>query len=580
MANRYVRTAGGNYSVAATWASTSGGTDTVTVPTSADDVFLDANSGQLTIDATSAAKSFNCTGYTGILTHLSFLLTVAGSITFSATMTYVSNNSSVELLAMNAIATLTTNGILLRNFGINSGQTCTLGDNLSFAPHSSYRAFIRVGGVSSATLNMNGKTINGYSTIDRILIRSGTVGVASTIINATTGFTNADFRDITFSSVSNLDLSTITGLSGDCGGNSITGGGTVLTFTAATTQICTMSANQNWSTAGIWTSRVPLPQDNVSMTNVTGGVLTVNMPRIGKNISWIGATGTPTFSITSIPITIYGSLTLISGITLDHSQTITFEGRGAFTLTSAGKLFSTIGGDLIISMVGGTLTLMDAYSTVATANTFFNLLDGTFNTAGFNFTCGRLIVSNSTRTRSLNITNSLVTLVGSNTTSHVWTLTTLTGFTGLFTGSTISIANISATDKTFDGGGLTYNNIAITGGGTGVVIFTGANIFNRLTVNGGTKSITLPEATTTTLLSDKNLNNGTNIITFTSSAGSATISIAAGVVSWNYVNLTNIVAAGGATFYAGKNSVDGGGNTGWQFISPYSNRRTGRGVIR
>ena len=41
-----------------------------------------------------------------------------------------------------------------------------------------------------------------------------------------------------------------------------------------------------------------------------------------------------------------------------------------------------------------------------------------------------------------------------------------------------------------------------------------------------------------------------------------------GVVSGNYLNLTNCPAKGGGGWYAGANSVDNGGNTGWYFYAP------------
>jgi hypothetical protein len=44
-----------------------------------------------------------------------------------------------------------------------------------------------------------------------------------------------------------------------------------------------------------------------------------------------------------------------------------------------------------------------------------------------------------------------------------------------------------------------------------------------------------------------------------------TLSKSSGVVSCDYLNLSNSTATGGATWYAGSNSVDNGGNTGWIF---------------
>lgn len=547
MANRFVRALGGSYSSASTWASTSGGVDSVAVPTASDDVFLDALSGQLTIDAASVAKSVDCTGYTGTLTHNGFTLTVSGSVTFVAGMTYTTVQSSK--ININVACTLTTGGKLLPSISMQSGAGLTLGDNYqSNAYKDTYLA------LSTNGMDLNGKTISGNSATNRLLINSNTLGVARTITVNSGTFANADFRDITFSSASNLDLSAITGLSGDCGGNSITGGGTVLTFTTAVDQHWISASGGNWSDVTKWTSRIPLPQDNVFFDNAFSAsqTVTADMPRLGKSIDWTGATGTPTLALTSIGNTQYGSLTLISGMTLTHTQTLNFEGRGSFTLTSAGKSFASV----TIAMFGGTLTLQDALTSTNT----ITLNNGTFVDNGFSISISTFSSSNS-NVRTITKTGSW-TLTGTGT---LWTTATATNLT-LSDSGTISITNISATSKTFNGGGLTYNNISITGGGTGAVIFTGANTFNKITVAGGTKTITLPGSTTTTLISGDGLENGTNVITFNASAGSATISKTSGVLSWDYISLTNIPSTGGATFYAGTNSVDGGGNTGWNFV--------------
>lgn len=544
-ANRYVRSAGGNYSTAATWASTSGGTDSVAVPTSADDVFLDANSGQLTVDATSAAKSVNCTGYTGTLTHNAFVWTVAGSITFVSGMTYTPlATSTVTLSATN---TLTTAGKLFPLMILNTGITTTLADGLNFM--ASKVITLTLNGDSLA---LNGQTVSGNSATNRILIRSNTLGTARTITNTTGTFANADFRDITLSAAA--DLSAITGLSGDAGGN------TSITFTTAADQHWVSASGGNWSTSSNWTSRVPLPQDDVYFDNAFSAsqTVTADMPRLGKSIDWTGASGTPTWSVSVSP-TIYGSLTLINGMTFSSSVAWQFEGRGLFTLTNAGKTF---GGAILIMLQapGGTLTWQDA-STLGAGGSW-GLSDGTLITNGYNYSGGGISLTQSSRTRAFNISDSTLTLLQTGT---VWaannTLLTLTS-----TNSTILISDTGGSSKTFSGGGLTYNDLKIAGGGAGAVIITGANTFNRIyTDGGGTKSITLPGSTTTTILSGQGLGNGTNVITFTASAGSATVSHALGNVDWDYVSLTNIPSTGGGVFYAGSHSTDGGGNTGWLF---------------
>lgn len=75
-------------------------------------------------------------------------------------------------------------------------------------------------------------------------------------------------------------------------------------------------------------TRVPLPQDTLHFDSSSfdsgSKVITQNMPRIGS-IDFTGATNTPTFT-TSTTASVFGSLTLISGMTLTAStQGYTFQ---------------------------------------------------------------------------------------------------------------------------------------------------------------------------------------------------------------------------------------------------------------
>ena len=56
-ATKFARTAGGNWSADATWSTSSGGAADTVAPTAADDVVLDANSGNVTIDAAAVCRA-------------------------------------------------------------------------------------------------------------------------------------------------------------------------------------------------------------------------------------------------------------------------------------------------------------------------------------------------------------------------------------------------------------------------------------------------------------------------------------------------------------------------------------------
>jgi len=110
MANRYWvgGTAAWDGTAGTKWALTSGGAGGQAVPTSADDVFFDANSGANTVTISTGntgAKSITCTGFTGTLAGTA-AITVSGSITLVAGMTF----SYTGTVTIAATATITSAG--------------------------------------------------------------------------------------------------------------------------------------------------------------------------------------------------------------------------------------------------------------------------------------------------------------------------------------------------------------------------------------------------------------------------------------------------------------------------------------
>lgn len=397
-------------------------------------------------------------------------------------------------------------------------------------------------------------TLAGGSAINRLLVTSDTLGTPRTLTAAVVSASNVDLRDITGAGAATWDLSAITGNSGDCGGNSLKALGSA-GFTPAATQTATGTASFTWSAHG-WTTRVPLPQDDVVINNafIAGRTVTLDMPRAGKSISWTGATGTPAWAVTTAT-TVYGSVTKILGMTQSGTTSVTFEGRGAFTFTNAGITWTN---PLIIAAVGGSVTLQDAI--LSTSTLTHN--NGTWVDAGFASTF-TTVTSNSGLTRALTSTGALTV----NSTGAVFTITS-TGLTFSGSGSSITISDTSSSSKTFAGGGIaTYGTLIITASGTGTIDITGANTFAGLTV-GAPKTIRFTAATTTTFSTAPVLvGTSGNLVTISSiTAATHTLSLGTGyVVQGDYLSLTNSIATGGARWVAGIHSTDSGGNTGWLF---------------
>lgn len=314
-------------------------------------------------------------------------------------------------------------------------------------------------------------TCDGNSSINRVLVQTETPGTAGTINAATVSVTNSDFRDITGAGAGSWNLSAVSGLSGDCGGNS------GITFTTAASQQYDGTAG-NWSTAARWTSRVPLPQDDVTFATSSAAV-TLDMPRVGKNVNFTNYSGTLTWT-TGLGQTFYGSLTLSSGMTNSFGNTVNWvlAGRGSFTFDSAGKTFTGTNMSTTINAPGGTYTLASAYTTghSITHNT------GTFNTAGYTVTCSAF-ASSSTLTRSLNCSSSTINLTVLS--GSPWTISSGSPTVNMGT-SEIVFSTASASTRTFQGGGYTYNKLTYTvANSTGALAVTSSNTFESVNVGSG-----------------------------------------------------------------------------------------------
>lgn len=411
-------------------------------------------------------------------------------------------------------------------------------------------------------------TVTGNSAINRMFVFAS-VGAPRTITAGSVAITNADFRDIVGAGAASWDLSAITGGSGNCGGNS------GITFTPAATQYWFQDTG-NWSDSTKWflgsggaggAGRVPLPQDDVvfdaSSFSTTGRVVTLDMPRGGKNTTWASAANNPSLTLT-IDTTSFGSLTLQSGMTLSGVFGYTLEGRSAaYTLTSAGKAFPAV---LNIQAAGGSYTLQDDLLVTGQINqNNGGLIATTQNVQAASYN------GNNNNLKTLTMGSGTWTMTG---TGNVWRLAP--GSTTLNAGtSTIVFSDTSASSKTFNGATdfviAPYYRLSVPGGGAGVIIFGGSVTFNTLDI-GAPKSVTFSSTDTFTVTNFNAIGSPGNLITINASiAGTpAMLSKASGVVACDYLSLQDSTATGGATWYAGANSTNVSGNTGWLFSSAAS----------
>ena len=421
-------------------------------------------------------------------------------------------------------------------------------------------------------------TINGNSPTNRLVLYTDVLGTKRTInlTGATVSTNNVDFRDITFARTTAGSLDLTNGganLIGDAGGNSRTGGNGIVTFTTSAPQNFTNVAGGNWSTTGNWTSRIPLPQDDVTFSTAfnSGVTITADMPRLGRTIDFSGASATgagvlPAFTLGN-NVTNYGGLKFTGlkagGFTGAYSWTFNSQARsGTYYITSNGQFFPN---NVAIATVGEILQLADPF--VINTGQTLNLQNGTFIDAGFSVIMGAFANSNATTRGVTKTGNWTMTDSGTNT---VWNFLN-SSMTWSDTAGTITISDAGTGVKTFAGGGVSYSGLTATGGGTGAVIITGSNTFNTITVNAP-KNLTLTGGTTQTVTNFVAVGSAGNLITLNSPTLTTVPPIlnktGGGQIQSEFVNIQGVNVTPAYSWFTGNHSQDKlGVNFGSQAIS-------------
>lgn len=618
-------------------ATTSGGAASVAVIAAGDTVTFDANSPASAAVTTSADISCTtltlAAGFTGSLT-MSNTLDVSGTFTLTqgtlntngqagSWSVFSSQNSNVRGLNItNSAISVTGTGTvwtLLSAGGSTGGTNATVtatGSTITFSGAAPSCTGLGAGGIlnnvvfsgftgqasagtpftqmctnltvapgatKSATFNMSSSntyvitgtfTLGGNTTqgVNRLLVAAP--AAPGTQRNITAGAYvitgDVDFMDMNLAysgaaSWTNAGSAYI----GDAGGNS---GAVTTNATTPATQTATGTASFTWSTHG-WTSRVPLPQDDVVIDNafVAGRTITVDMPRLGKSIDTSSATGSPAWSYSTNVIS-YGGLDMSGmGSATGSGATWTFLGRSAYSIKSAGKAFR---GNLAIGVSG--------------AASDYTLLDGVTFSSGFSFTVnGGTFYSNGQNISALTFgATGTATLDGGNggtwslsrvTTGSVFSAASGNTFQNM-TGTIIDLTGTaSGVTLTFAGAGKTYGTLRHISTGSAGLTITGNNTFASLELRCTTsRTITFPAGGTQTITADPIFAGtpGQLLTIVSSSAGSAaTLSKASGIVVADYLSVQDSTATGGASWYAGTNSTDVSGNTGWIFTGAVWPRR-------
>jgi hypothetical protein len=618
MANRYWVGGTGTWDNLALlkWSATSGGVGGQSVPTSADTVFFDANSGASTVTigaGTAICSTLTMTGFTGTLAFGSNSITVAGSsaVVFTGATTYsvtgtplinitgtgtvtinptlvteanaisfTINNAASTVAITGSIKNLTfagtftgnlTNGsrTIYGNLTLKTGMTTTSTANLTtFAATSGTQQ------ITSASVSLNFPiTFSGTGTYQlqdalltganrAITLTSGTFDLNNNTATIGFGFisNSSTVRTIAFGT-GQFYLTTISGLAWNVVG-------TNLTITGANP---TVNITANVATGVRQFTHVPttVSQALAINLNVTAGSASLGFgvgDQLLNNLNFTGFSGVIGNSVMSANarFSIYGNLTMGSGMTcLAGTTGHNFIGTGTQLITSNGVVF-----DQPINLQGtGTYSLQDAFRTSAARQ--IGLFTGTFQTNGYSVTCGNFSYNNS-GTKALDLSNSTINIQG-------------TGWIGLNTNTTYTsvasstIVFTTTGTATFSGGqsgsGNQFGTIRMSGLSGTLNLGGSATVARCITLENTVSPCTITNSCTTAFTVDNFNVSGTagNLVTFNSNTlGTArTINQASGTVNASYLNIQDSTASGGAVWNA-LNSTNAGNNTGWNFLTANS----------
>jgi len=481
-------------------------------------------------------------------------------------------------------STTLTGTLTVTNFNISAidASTRTTGVTLSFSSASLYGSVafgsgVTVSGATTATFlgrgtmdfTSAGKTITFAITVDA---PGGTLRLLDAVsmsnsVTLTRGTLNLNDNTLTTTSFNGNNSNTRTIAFGTAGNITVTSSGGIVWTTSTITGLTVtgtpvVNVTNNTATATTVTPGAVTEANSISF-NFTAGTYTLSLSAGNvRSLNFTGFSGTLSNAIRSV----FGDLTISTGMTLAFgAATMTFASTSGTprTITTNGK---TLDFPLVFDGVGGTFRLLDALAMGVTRT--LTHTNGTLDLNGFNLTVGSNNGSYTTATGTKNLTFNGGTLTCPAAITTAFNNAAPTGYTTT-AGTGIGTINMSAaTAKTFVGGGSTFN-CTLNNGGAGALTITGSNTFTTLSNSVQPTSFLFTAGTTQTISNWEIDGTPGNLVTIGSvTAATHTLTKVTGTVSADYLSISNSVATGGATWYAGANSTNGGGNSGWIFTAP------------
>jgi len=326
------------------------------------------------------------------------------------------------------------------------------------------------------------------------------------------------------------------------------------------------TAGTKWSatSGGAGGASVPSTGDDVFFDASSGNaIVSVSGTRVCRNFTTtnFSSLGNIVNSGAAI-LQIYGNVAISQNdIVFGSNSEVQFVGSGAqsFTITASPNWDCNV----VINKTG-TLTLLSDVNfqklvTLTAGGLDINDFDVEFN-GGFS--------SSNSNTRSLSLGSGVIRSQGGS-----WDISTTTGLT--FDAETSSMEIVGDESSGFEGGGLEYYDVDFQA--LGDMNIGGSNTFNILSFQPSEEGVGayLFEAGTTQTVADFVADglNDFEIFLRSQTPGSAwNLSASSGTFNCDYLHLTDSHAGGGATWNAGGNSTNNGGNSGWLFESVGTHR--------
>lgn len=338
--------------------------------------------------------------------------------------------------------------------------------------------------------------------------------------------------------------------------------------------ITAVAGGGNWGDTTTWdTAAVPTNADDVVLDAASGPV-TINVAAVARSLNASTYTGVLTHTTaitlslgTTTPGTGNAALTLGSGMTYTlgnaSSSAIALVSTSTTqqSITTAGKTL----GNLTCNGAAGTWLISGAL-TCAT----ITISAGTLTTGNQTVTCSAITVSGAGTVMAFGTSTVNFTSVGA-----VNLLLRSSGGTVTAGAATFNITTASANTRSFLPSGTTFSLATLNytvANSSGTLSFSGALDLAALNVSDGVvaRTIQFQSAATYTLRAVSIQGAPGALITVRSGTGgsAATLTKPTRVVSCDYVSIQDITATGGASWYAGANSVNVSGVTGWMFTAP------------